>query len=65
MASLVERATHYSNASCRFWVFEDLGLRNAFVEFTEADDAGTLAEAIASAPEPGSGPLRIYHQVEF
>jgi hypothetical protein len=65
LARLAERAAHYSGANCRFWVFEDPGLRNAFVEFTEADDAATLAEAIASAPEPGSGPLRIYHQVEL
>jgi len=40
-------------------------VRNAFVEFTEADDAATLAEAVASAPGPGSGPLRIYQEVEF
>jgi hypothetical protein len=65
LARLAERAAHYASASCRFWVFEDPGLRNAFVEFTEADDAATLAEVVASAPEPGSGPLRIYHQVEF
>jgi len=65
MASLAERAAHYAGANCRFWVFEDPGLRNAFVEFTEAADSATLAEAVASAPEPGSGPLRIYHQVEF
>lgn len=65
MKRLAERAAHYAEARCRFWVFEDPGLRNAFVEFTEADDAATLAEAVASAPEPGSGPLRIYHQVEF
>jgi hypothetical protein len=46
-------------------VFEDPGLRNAFVEFTVADDSATLAEAVATAPEPGSGPLRIYQQVEL
>ena len=65
MTRLAERAAHYASVNCRFWVFEDPGLRNAFVEFTEADDAATLAEAIASAPEPGSGPLRIYQQVEL
>ena len=65
MTRLSERAAHYASASCRFWVFEDPGLRNAFVEFTEADDAATLSAAIASAPEPGSGPLRIYQHVEL
>jgi hypothetical protein len=65
MTRLSERAAHYASVNCRFWVFEDPGLRNAFVEFTEADDAATLAEAVASAPEPGSGPLRIYQEVEL
>jgi len=65
LTRIAERATHYASGNCRFRVFEDPGLRNAFVEFTEADDAATLADAIASAPEPGSGPLRIYHQVEL
>ncbi|HEY5087596.1 MAG TPA: hypothetical protein VII66_09590 [Gemmatimonadaceae bacterium] len=65
MARLAERAAHYATASCRFWVFEDPGLCNAFVEFTEADDAATLAAAVAAAPGPGSGPLRIYQEVEL
>lgn len=65
MARLAERAAHYQGANCRFWVYEDPGLRNAFVEFTVADDYATLAEAIATAPEPGSGPARIYQQVEL
>ena len=60
-----QRATHYASMNCRFWVFEDPGLRNAFVEFTAAEDSATLAAAIATAPEPGSGPLRIYQQVEL
>jgi hypothetical protein len=65
MARLAERAAHYEATNCRFWVFEDPGLRNAFVEFTVADDSAILAAAVASAPEPGSGPLRIYQQVEL
>ncbi len=65
MARLTERAAHYESANCRFWVFEDPGLRNAFVEFTMADDSATLAAAVATAPEPGSGPLRIYQKVEL
>jgi hypothetical protein len=65
LTDLAARAAHYESAGCHFWVFEDPGLRNAFVEFTVADDSSTLAEAVASAPEPGSGPLRIYQQVEI
>jgi len=65
MARLAERAAHYRSANCRFWVFEDPGLRNAFVEFAEADDAATLAAAVSSAPGPGSGPPRIYQEVEL
>ena len=65
VARLAERAAHYEAANCRFWVFEDPGLRNAFVEFTVADDYAVLEEAIMSAPEPGTGPLRIYQQVEL
>jgi hypothetical protein len=65
MARLSARAAHFTNANCRFWVFEDPGLKNAFVEFAEADDAATLAEAVNSAPGPVSGPLRIYLQVEL
>ena len=65
LARLAERAAHYEAANCRFWIFEDTGLRNAFVEFTVADDSDVLAAAVASAPGPGSGPIRIYQQVEL
>jgi hypothetical protein len=65
MARIRERAAHYEAVNCRFWVFEDPALRNAFVEFTAADDSATLAAAVASAPGPGSGPLRIYQKVEL
>lgn len=65
LSRLAMRAAHYEATNCQFWVFEDPGLRNAFVEFTVADDSATLAAAVASAPEPGSGPLRIYQQVEL
>jgi hypothetical protein len=65
MVRVTERAAHYESAKCRFWVYEDPGLANAFVEFAAADDYDTLAEAIATAPGPGSGPARIYQQVEL
>lgn len=65
LARLAERAAHYEAAGCRFWIFEDPALKNAFVEFTVADDSAVLAAAVASAPGPGSGPLRIYQQMEL
>jgi hypothetical protein len=65
LTRLKEREAHYVALNCRFWVFEDPGLRNAFVEFTVADDPDTLAAAVSTAPEQGSGPLRIYQQVEL
>lgn len=60
-----ERAAHYAAANCRFSIFEDAGLRGAFIEFTEADDPATLAAAVATAPGPVPGPLRLYHHVEL
>ena len=62
---LKARAAHYGRANCRFSVYEESGLRGAFVEFTEADDAATLSAAHASAPEPILDSARIYHQLEL
>jgi hypothetical protein len=58
------KIAYYTAAKCRFWVFEEISLPGAFVEFTEADDAQTLASAHASAPWRLLDPGRIYHQVE-
>jgi len=56
---------HYTQANCKYWVFEEAGLPGAFLEFCEAPDAETLARAHASAPERVLDPARIYHEVEF
>ena len=56
---------HYQAAGCRFWVFEELSLPGAFVEFCEADDAKTLTAAHAVAPEPILDPSRINSRVEL
>jgi hypothetical protein len=56
---------HYLKANCRFWVFEEVELPGAFLEFTEAADADTLARAHAAAPEPALDPARIYSEVEL
>jgi hypothetical protein len=59
------KLAYYTAASCRFWVFEEISLPGAFIEFTEADTAQTLAAAHASAPWRLLDPGRIYQQVEI
>jgi hypothetical protein len=56
---------YYTQAGCRFWVFEESSLPGAFLEFCEAPDAATLRKAHASAPERVLDPARIYHEVEL
>lgn len=55
--------SHYAAANCRFWVFEELSLPGAFIEFTEADDEQTLSAAHASAPHKTLDPSRVYQEV--
>jgi hypothetical protein len=62
---LKRKQQYYSQAKCRFWVFEEADLPGAFLEFIEAADADTLARAHASAPEPSLDPARIYTEVEL
>ena len=62
---LERKRDYYASAGCRYWVFEETGLRGAFLEFCEAPDADTLARAHASAPERVLDPARIYHEVEL
>jgi phage gp46-like protein len=59
------KAKHYTEASCRFWVFEETGLRGVFVEFMEADDVATLLTAHKNAPDQVLDPMPVYHQVEI
>lgn len=64
LAKLKARRAHYQQAKCRFWVFEEIGLPGLFMEFTEAQDAATLAAAHAKAPERLRDPTRVYTEVE-
>jgi hypothetical protein len=59
------RRDHYVRASCKFWVFEEIALSGAFIEFTEALDPATLTAAHAGAPEPVLDPARVYTEVEL
>ncbi|MDQ2665101.1 MAG: hypothetical protein M3Z05_03745 [Gemmatimonadota bacterium] len=62
---LQRKRDYYASVGCRYWVFEETGLRGAFLEFCEAPDPETLARAHASAPERVLDPARIYHEVEL
>jgi hypothetical protein len=59
------RKTHYEAANCRFWVFEEVALPGAFIEFTEASDAAILSEAHSNAPHRILDAARIYKEVEL
>jgi hypothetical protein len=59
------KQAHYKAAKCRFWVFEEIGLPGAFIEFFEADDPEVLARAHAASPERVLDAGRVYTQVEI
>jgi hypothetical protein len=60
-----ERKAYYAERNCRFSVFAEADLPGAFMEFTEADDPQTLADAHADAPGPPLDAQRIYVRVEL
>jgi hypothetical protein len=62
LAGLAERKSQYASAKCRFWVFEEIGLQGAFVEFTEADGEAALRAAHESVGHVMSAP-RIYQEL--
>jgi len=57
--------SHYAAANCRFYVFEEVSLPGAFIEFTEADDQTTLIVAHANSPYRILDPARIYNETEI
>lgn len=56
---------HYTRAKCKFWVFEEVDLPGAFIEFFEATDTATLARAHATAPDAVLDAGRVYTEVEL
>ena len=62
---LKDRRDHYARARCQFFVFEEVGLPGAFIEFAEAADAATLAAAHSAAPGAMGDSARIYQEVEI
>ncbi|HEY8164232.1 MAG TPA: hypothetical protein VIF83_01640 [Gemmatimonadaceae bacterium] len=64
LTAVAERKSQYARANCRFWVFEEIGLPGAFVEFTESDSASSLRSAHESVGYL-VGPPRIYQEVDL
>ena len=59
------RRDYYKRAGCSFWVFEEMGLHGAFIEFTEAAEVAVLSAAHANAPEAVFDSDRVYKEVEI
>jgi hypothetical protein len=62
---LRRRQNHFRGANCRFWIFEEMDLSGAFIEFIEAADAETLEAALEGAPDKTIEAMRIYQEVEL
>ena len=60
-----ESRAHYSNAGCRYWLYEEGQMPGAYVEFFEASDKGTLERAHRSAQPLGHQSSRVYLEVEL
>jgi hypothetical protein len=56
------RRSHYEQAGCRYWVFEDAQLPGTFLEFIEAGEEQALVAAIAASPERHVDAGRIYRE---
>ena len=56
---------HYAGNGCHYWLFEEASLPGAFVEFFEAKDRATLAQAHGDAPVPVLESARLYVEVEL
>jgi hypothetical protein len=65
MERLRLRRDYYKQAGCSFWVFEEMGLHGAFIEFTEAGETSVLSAAHANAPESVFDADRVYKEVEI
>jgi hypothetical protein len=56
---------HYTSAGCRYWLFEEVSLPGAYLEFFEAEDSETLQRAHQGAPEPIAESARMYVEVDL
>lgn len=65
MKTLREKRDYYAKENCRFWVYEEVRLQGAFLEFIESADVETLVRVHAGAPEQMRDAMRVYHEVEL
>lgn len=65
LEKLKARKAHYTAAGCNFWVFEEVALPGAFIEFTESTESKKLADAHEAALDPILDAGRIYQEVEL
>ena len=56
--------SHYAQAGCNYWLFEEASLQGAYVEFFEGKDPDALMRAHREAPEPRES-ARLYVEVEL
>ena len=61
----VRAKSHYSGSGCHYWLFEEVSLPGAYVEFFEAGDPETLQRAHRGAPEPIAQSARMYVEVQL
>ncbi|MDQ3698215.1 MAG: hypothetical protein M3373_09345 [Gemmatimonadota bacterium] len=59
------RREHFQRAGCRYWLFEEIGLPGALIEFVEASDGETLQSALDGAPDRVLDQSRIYQELEL
>jgi hypothetical protein len=59
------KLAYYTGQNCRYWVFEEVDLPGAFIEFVEAADPKTLDAALKAAPKEFSEPWRIYQEISL
>lgn len=57
--------SHYRGRGCRYWLFEEMALPGAYVEFFEANDAETLRQAHAGASGGIDHAARTYTEVDL
>ncbi len=57
-----EAKSHYKDAGCNYWLFEESDLPGAYVEFFEGPDKDMLEKAHSSTKYP---PSRLYVEVDL
>jgi hypothetical protein len=62
---LAKLQSYFKSKGCHFWVFEEMALNGAFIEFTESADRETLAAALAESPEQVLDANRIYQEISI